>query len=131
MPKSCSQPDRLFGYPVYMRPTQSSPTQSSEQLDSGRRGYREPHEPPDGVRPCIHHGLFWTDQQERATYEHAVQSNPIRQDEGRGSYTVRIAALVAGRYAKVGTMLRARLSPVLAGPEQAQALLVLTGSDGE
>lgn len=88
-----------------MRPTQA------QVQDSGRKGYLEPHEPPDGTRLRIMRGPFWTDQQEQATYEHAVQSNPILPDEGRGSYMVRIAGLVAGRYLKANVMPRPRLSP--------------------
>ena len=86
-------------------------SQSKEQAqDTGRKGYREPHEPPDGIRPKIAYSEFWEDPEEQATYEHAVQANPILPDEGHGTYIQRIASIVAGRYAKVGTMPRPRMS---------------------
>lgn len=50
------------------------------------------------------------DPEEQATYEHAVESNPLLPDEGHGSYIQRIAAIVVGRYAKVGTIPQPRLS---------------------
>jgi len=77
--------------------------------DTGRKGYREPGEQWD-QRPMIQHSHFWLDPEEQATYEHAVESNPILPDEGHGTYIQRIASIVAGRYAKVGTMPRPRVS---------------------
>lgn len=83
--------------------------QDQEPSDTGRLGYRERDEYPDG-RPVISHSQFWSDEAERLTYEHALQSNPKREDEGVMSYIMRIAAVVEGRYRKAGTMPRGRLS---------------------
>ena len=77
--------------------------------DTGRKAYREPHEFPDG-RLAIQYGPFWADASEEATYVHAVESNPRREDEGCMTYVARIATIVAGRYAKAKTMPQGRLS---------------------
>lgn len=85
--------------------------------ETGQRAYREVHEPPDGHRPRIHHAIFWMDQQEQATYEHAAESNPpheaeLRTIEGRLTYLMRLATVVERRYLKAAhAMPQGRLSP--------------------
>jgi len=81
--------------------------------DTGRRGYREPSDPPDD-RPVIVHAPFWSSESERLTYEHAVESWPRRQGEGAMTYIARIAAKVEGRLAAAAKSFPPpeRLSPV-------------------
>ena len=83
--------------------------QSASGQDTGRRGYRLEDEPPD-ERPLVRWQPFWTDGMEQATYEAAVQSNPIRRDEGPFSYIRRISALVTGEAGGIGKMPRLRMS---------------------
>jgi len=64
--------------------------------NTGRMGYRWPEEPPDG-RPVINRRPFWTDESERLTYEHAVETNPRRPGERPLVYIQRIATLVESR----------------------------------
>jgi len=68
---------------------------------TGRLGYREPHEPRD-ERPCIDHAPFWRDESERLEYEHAVESWPRKPGEGALSYIARLAGIVEGRLAPAG-----------------------------
>ena len=79
--------------------------------DTGRIGFREAGEPPD-ERPVLVREQFWADQSEQMTYEHAVQANPQRPDEGNLSYLARIAASVEGKYLAAGGTMPSRLSPV-------------------
>lgn len=79
------------------------PSQRSEASDTGRLGYREPHEAPD-ERPVIARSPFWASESERLTYEHAVESWPKKKDEGGGTYIVRIAEKVRGRLVGVKSM---------------------------
>ena len=73
-----------------------SDSRQPEPGDTGRKGYREPDEPPDD-RPVIVRAPFWRDESERLTYEHAVESWPRRQGEGAMSYIARIAGIVEQR----------------------------------
>lgn len=78
------------------------------EATTGRKGYREPHEPPDD-RPVIAYGAcrcrgcreyggdFWRNESERLTYEHAVEANPKGASEGALTYIARIAGIVEQR----------------------------------
>jgi len=65
-----------------------------------RNAFREADEPPD-ERPVISRRPFWTDESERLTYEHAVETNPRRPTEPPMADIQRIAELAAGRLPKV------------------------------
>lgn len=77
--------------------------------DTGRKGYREPEEVPDG-RPTISYRPFWTDLSEQLTYEHAVETHPKRPDESPMAYIQRIAAIVEGRLAAVKAVPKASMT---------------------
>ena len=109
-----------------MRPTQTA------TFDSGRMGFREVGEPYD-ARPLIartdFHRLcvrdasgcvvdsetwkpskgFWTDESERLTHEHAVETHPRRNEETPLRYIIRIAEIVSGRMAAMKPMPQAHL----------------------
>lgn len=61
-----------------------------------RNAFREADEPPD-ERPVISRRPFWTDDSEREAYEHVVQSNPRRLNDGPGTYIARLASIAQGR----------------------------------
>ena len=48
---------------------------SRGEFDTGRKGFREPDEPPD-ERAVIVRAPFWLSESERLTYEHAAESWP-------------------------------------------------------
>jgi hypothetical protein len=77
--------------------------------DSGRKGYREPDEPPDG-RLRIARDAFWSDPSEQMTYEHAVASNPRHPGEHSLAYIQRIASIVEHRYALAAKPMPGRMS---------------------
>lgn len=64
--------------------------------DTGRRGYREPGDPPDHRRTIVR-GEFWEFPTERFTYEVAAEGNPRREGEGRLAYVARLAAIATGK----------------------------------
>jgi hypothetical protein len=58
----------------------------------GPRAYAEPDDPLDGRECVIKRDSFWRDESERLTYEHAVEANPRKPDEGVMTYIARLAA---------------------------------------
>jgi hypothetical protein len=74
--------------------------------DTGRKGYREPHEPRD-ERPLLSCQPFWESAEEQDAYELAVRQNP-RGKTPPGEYIRRIAQIVEERvlakWPGVGTM---------------------------
>jgi hypothetical protein len=72
-----------------MKPPRDDPEQT------GRMGFLEPDEPPDGVRKTIVRNSIYRDLTEQMTYENAVEANPRGRDESPLSYIRRIAELVA------------------------------------
>lgn len=72
-----------------------------EKRDTGRKGYLEPDEPPDGIRRRINYRPIRRDESERLTYEHAVETHPKRPDEGPMAYIQRIAGIVEKRLGPV------------------------------
>lgn len=77
--------------------------------DTGRKGYREPDEPPDG-RLRIARDAFWSDPSEQMTYEHAVASNLRHPGESPLAYIARLAALIEHRYALAAKPMPGRMS---------------------
>jgi hypothetical protein len=77
--------------------------------DTGRKGYREPDEPPDG-RLRIARDAFWSDPSEQMTYEHAVASNPQHSCERPLAYIQRLASIVEHRYALAAKPMPGRMS---------------------
>ena len=73
-----------------------SDSRQPEPGDTGRKGYREPDEPPDD-RPVIVRAPFWSSESERLTYEHAAESWPRRPGEGAMTYIARLAGVVERR----------------------------------
>jgi hypothetical protein len=65
--------------------------------DTGRMGFLEPEDSPDGVRHHILRRPFWRNVGEQLTYQNAVESNPRKRGEGALSYIQRIAEIAAGK----------------------------------
>jgi hypothetical protein len=63
--------------------------------NTGRMGFREPGEPPDG-RLVVDRPKFWRDQFEEAQYMRAVAQNKRKPGESPLSYVARIAGIVSG-----------------------------------
>lgn len=90
--------------------------------DTGRKGYLEPHEPPDGSRRRISYREFWRDESERLTYEHAVETQPFRRGVDKPSeYITRITSLAQRRLSPKADAIR-KLAQYKAMPEPERRL---------
>jgi len=92
--------------------------------DTGRRGYRQEWEQPDGRPLLIQTEPFWADETERMTYEDAVEADHPRPEDTLLSYLARISAAVAGKYGGVLPRMR---RPGLSRVERDRQLAKLRG----
>jgi hypothetical protein len=74
------------------------PDELQPKRDSGRKGYREPHEPRD-ERPVLSCNPFWESMEEQETYEAIARFNRRKPSEFPSAYIERIASLAAGKLA--------------------------------
>jgi len=105
-----------------------------EPFNTGRKGYREPDEPPD-ERPVIAYtdfrrgykrndfgrivdsdtgeppgDPFWRDRSEQLVYENAAESNPRKAGEGAFSYIQRLAAIAEQEFGRMKEMPQTKLT---------------------
>jgi hypothetical protein len=72
----------------------------------GPRAYAEPDDSADGREYVIKRGSFWRDESERLTYEHAVEVNPRKPDEGVMTYVARVAVFAQAKLALLPSVVR-------------------------